>query len=152
VIRDAVHEFKYRNLRALGTELVALMYDYLNVNPVSGDVLVPVPLHRKKLLERGYNQSSLLAHGLGNLTGLPVIEDCLIRRKYTPPQARSSNINERRNNVTDAFDCRDSRLQGKQVILIDDVSTSGTTLNTCAGVLKAAGAAAVWGLVIALEL
>jgi ComF family protein len=152
VIRNAVHEFKYRNLRALGTELAGLMHGYLTANPVPGDVLVPVPLHRKRLRERGYNQSSLLARELGRLTHFPVIEDCLIRRKYAPSQARSSNINERQNNVADAFACRDGRLHGQQVILIDDVSTSGTTLNTCAGVLKSAGAAAVWGLVIALEL
>jgi competence protein ComFC len=128
------------------------MHDYLKVNPIPGDVLVPVPLHRKKLRERGYNQSALLARGLGKLSVIQVVENSLIRRKYTPPQARSSNIGERRNNVADAFACRDSRLRGKRIILIDDVSTSGTTLNTCAGILKSAGAAAVWGLVIALEL
>jgi ComF family protein len=151
VIRDAVHEFKYRNLRALGTELVALMYSYLNSNPIPGNVLVPVPLHPKKLRERGYNQSALLARELGRLTHVSVIENCLVRRKYAPSQARSSGIDERQNNVADAFACRDGSLQGKQVILIDDVSTSGATLNTCAGVLKSAGAVKVWGLVIALE-
>ncbi len=152
VIRAAVHEFKYRNLRALAPALAGLLHDYLTANPVPGDVLVPVPVHRKRLRERGYNQSALLARGLGRLSGLPVVEDCLVRLIYTPPQARSSGINERLSNVAGAFACRDGRLQGKSVILIDDVSTSGATLNTCAVTLKAAGASAVRGLVLALEL
>lgn len=152
LIRDAVHEFKYRNLKALAPSLAGLVNGYIKDNPVPGDVLVPVPLHRKRLLERGYNQSALLARELGRLNGLPVIEDCLIRCKYTSSQARSAGINERQHNVTDAFACRDGRLTGKKIILIDDVSTSGATLNTCAGVLKASGAETVWGLVIAMEL
>ena len=152
LIRDAIHELKYRNLRALAPSLAGLLHSYLAENPVPGDCLVPVPVHRKRLRERGYNQSALLARGLGRLNGLPVVADCLTRRRYTPPQARSSGINERHNNVADAFTCRDGHLKDKKVILIDDVSTSGATLSACAGALKAAGAAAVWGLVIALEL
>ena len=152
VIRDAIHEFKYRYFRALGTELAGLMHEYLERNPIPGDILLPLPLHPKRLRERGYNQSALLARELGRLSSLPVIEDGLIRKRYASPQARSSGVIERHNNVADAFACRDERLQGKRVILIDDVSTSGATLNACAGVLKSAGAAAVWGLVIALEL
>ncbi len=152
VIRDAIHEFKYRNLRALAISLAGLMHNYLAENPVPGDVLVPVPVHTRRLRERGYNQSALLARELGRLSGITLVEDCVVRQRYTPPQARSAGINERRNNVSDAFACRDGRLHGKQIILIDDVSTSGATLNACAVALKAAGAATVWGLVIALEL
>ncbi len=152
VIRDAVHEFKYRNLRALGPELAQLLFEYFRVNPVPGDVLVPLPLHPKRFKERGYNQSAVLGRELGKLSGLPVIGDCLIRTKFINSQARSAGVNERHNNVIDAFACRDGRLNGRQVILIDDVSTSGATLDSCAGTLKAAGAAAVRGLVVALEL
>jgi len=121
-------------------------------NPVPGNVLVPVPLHRKRYRERGYNQTALLARELGRLGGLKVVDDCLVRHSYALPQARSASVGERHDNVADAFACRHGQLQGKEVILVDDVSTSGATLNTCAGVLKSAGAAAVWGLVIALEL
>ncbi len=152
LIRNAIHEFKYRNLRTLAPLLAGLLHSYVTENRIAGDVLVPVPLHRKRLRERGYNQSALLARGLGRLNGLPVVADCLVRRRYNPPQARSSGISERLENVNGNFACRDGRLQGKEVILIDDVSTSGATLNACAGALKAAGAAAVRGLVIALEL
>lgn len=152
VIRKAIHELKYRNLRALVPSLAGLLHGYLVENPVPADVLVPVPLHRKRWRERGYNQSALLARELGSLSGLSVIADCLVRHSYALPQARSAGLSERHKNVANAFTCLDGRLQGKQVLLIDDVSTSGATLNACAGVLKAAGAASVWGLVIALEL
>ncbi len=152
IIRQAIHELKYRNLRTLAPSMAGLLNDYLTENPLPGDVLVPVPLHRKRLRERGYNQSALLAGELGKLSGLPVITGCLVRQSYTAPQARSVAVADRRKNVAEAFACRDSRLKDKRVILIDDVSTSGATLNACAAVLKDAGAASVWGLVMALEL
>lgn len=152
VMRQAIHELKYRNLRALAKPLARLLLDYIRENPVPGEVLVPVPLHRKRWRERGYNQSGLLARELGKLSGLLVVDDCLVRQQPTPPQARSASVRERRNNVAGAFTCRDGRLQGKQVLLIDDVTTSGATLNACAGALKTAGATSVWGLVMAMEL
>ncbi|MCK4368341.1 MAG: ComF family protein [Dehalococcoidales bacterium] len=150
-IRQAIHELKYRNLRALAVLLAQLLDDYLAISPVPGEVLVPVPLHQKRLRERGYNQSRLLAQELGKLTNLPVVDDCLIRQRHAPPQARTPTVDERRSNVADAFSCRDRRLQDKQVLLIDDVSTSGATLDACARVLKEAGATSVWGLVLARE-
>jgi ComF family protein len=152
IIRQAIHELKYRNLRALATPLAELLYSYLVDNPVPGEVLVPVPLHRKRLRERGYNQSSLLARELGKLGGLTVVDDCLVRKQYTPPQARSASVGERQKNVAGAFACRDGRLRGEKVLLIDDVTTSRSTLNACAVALKSAGASSVWGLVMALEL
>jgi competence protein ComFC len=152
VIRQAIHELKYRNLRALVGLLAQLLNHYLINNPVPGEVLVPVPLHSKRLRERGYNQSRLLAQQLGKLANLPVVDDCLVRQRHAPPQARTFTVDERRSNVADAFSCRDRRLEGKQVLLIDDVSTSGATLDACARALKQAGAASVWGLVLAREI
>jgi len=132
--------------------LAGLLNEYLITNPVAAEVLVPVPLHRKRLRERGYNQSSLLAQELGKLANLPVVGDCLIRYRKAPPQTRAVTVEERRHNVADAFSCRDPRLRGKKALLIDDVSTSGATLNACAAALKAAGATSVWGLVMAREI
>ena len=152
VMRQAIHQLKYRNLRALAEPLAKLLNDYLATNPIPGEVLVPVPLHQKRLRERGYNQSRLLAKELGKLTNLPVVDDCLIRQRHAPPQARSSTVEERRRNVAGAFVCRDHRLQNKQVLLIDDVSTSGATLDAGATALKATGATSVWGLVLAREI
>ena len=151
VIRQAIHQLKYKNLRALTEPLAKFLNDYLTTNPIPGETLVPVPLHRKRLRERGYNQSSLLAQGLGKLTSLPVVDDCLIRQRHALPQARTQTVEERRSNVADAFTCRDHGLKDKQVLLIDDVATSGATLDACAVALKAAGATSVWGLTLARE-
>ena len=152
VIRQAVHQLKYKNLRALANPLANLLRTYLLNNAVPGEVLMPVPLHKKRLKERGYNQSSLIARELGELMNLPVVEDNLIRRGQTSPQTKAATVEERRDNVIDAFYCQDRRLQGKQILIIDDVSTSGATLNACADVLKADGAVSVWGLVVAREI
>jgi len=89
---------------------------------------------------------------LGKLVHLPVVDDCVVRERYTPPQARTSNVDERRQNVVGVFTCRNDSLRNKQILLIDDVSTSGATLDACAGALKAAGAISVWGLVLAREI
>jgi len=132
--------------------LAMLLNDYLTTNPIPGETLVPVPLHGKRLRERGYNQSSLLAKELSKLTRLPVVNDSLVRRRFTPPQTRTTTVDERRSNVVNSFTCLDHRLRDKQVLLIDDVSTSGATLDACAVALKAAGATSVWGLVLAREI
>ena len=152
VIREAIHQLKYQNLRALAVPLAGMLQEYLSANPLEFDVLVPVPLHRKRLRERGYNQARLLAQELGKLTNKPVLDDVIIRRKHTPPQARTATIEERTHNISGAFACPDNRLRGRHVLLLDDVATSGSTLNACAAVLKASGATAVWGLVVAREI
>jgi len=151
-MRQAIYQLKYRNLRALAVPLAQLLQDYLTTSPVPGEALVPVPLHQKRLRQRGYNQSRLLARELGKLINLPVVDDCLTRRRHASPQARTSTVEERQSNVADAFTCRDRRLRDKQVLLVDDVSTSGATLDACATALKAAGAGSVWGLVLAREI
>ena len=133
------------------TPLARLLQDYLVATPIPGEVLVPVPLHPKRLRERGYNQSSLLAWELGKLTNLPVVDDCLIRQRHAPPQARTSSRDERQRNVANAFACRNQRLQNKPVLLIDDVATSGATVDACAAALKSAGVTSDWALVLARE-
>lgn len=152
VIRQAIYQLKYHNIRSLAVSLARLLNDYLTANHIPGEVLVPVPLHRKRLRERGYNQSGLLASELGKLTNLPVVDDCLIRRRHASPQARTATVAERQRNVADAFACLDQRLYDKAILLIDDVATSGATLDAVAAALKAAGATSVWGLVLAREI
>jgi len=119
---------------------------------VDGEVLVPVPLHPKRLRERGYNQSGLLALEAGRLMGLSVIDDCLHRVKDSPPQARTATAEARHMNVKKAFLCRSDKLRGSCIILIDDVCTSGATLEACAEAVVAGGAASVWGLTLAREI
>lgn len=152
VIRQAIHELKYRNLRSLAAPLAKFLHDYLITEHIPVEVLVPVPLHGKRLRERGYNQSELLARELGKLVDLPVAGDYLMRQQQSSPQARTSNVEERYSNVAGAFICRDRKLRGRQVLLIDDVCTSGATLDACAASLREVGVASVWGLVVAREI
>ncbi|MEJ0062448.1 MAG: ComF family protein [Alphaproteobacteria bacterium] len=109
------------------------------------DFLAPVPLHRWRLLARKYNQSALLAHELGKLSGLPVMPDLLIRRRATKPQG-TMNRTSRAKNVRGAFAIMPryrAAIEGKIVGLIDDVLTTGATIEECAKVLAAHGAAGV---------
>lgn len=151
-MRQAIHQLKYQNLKAISASLAALLADYLLLTPLPGEALVPVPLHPRRLRARGYNQAALLAKELGKLMNLPVIMDCLIRVKEAKPQVRTTTVKERRENVTGAFVCRGDKINGKQIILIDDVCTSGATLEACATALKNNGAISIWGLTMVMEI
>jgi ComF family protein len=152
LMRQAVHQLKYKNLRSLATPLAKLLEIYLIHYPLPRDVLIPVPLHRKRLRERGYNQSLLLAQELGKLLNIPVVEDCLMRVKYVLPQAQTKSVSERIRNMKGAFSCLNCQLQNTRILLVDDVSTSGATFDACASALKSAGASSVWGIAISREL
>ncbi|MCL0088986.1 ComF family protein [Dehalococcoidia bacterium] len=148
--RDAVHHLKYRNLKALARPLAKLMAEYLESNPLPTDILVAVPLHSKRVRQRGYNQSDLLAEELSHLIDLPTASGSLVRLRNTPSQV-SLGAEARRSNVQGAFRCKNQVCQGKGVLLVDDVCTTGATLNACALALKEAGAASVWGLTFSRE-
>ena len=150
LVREAILCFKYRNYRVVAPCLGRLMAGYLSDNPLPGDVLLPVPLHSRKLRERGYNQAELLAVAIGNLTGLPVEMGMLARTRNSAPQALSVDINLRRANAAGAFACHGD-LTGSRCILVDDVCTTGSTLNACAEALVAAGASEVRALTLARE-
>lgn len=113
-------------------------------------VLVPVPLAPKRLAERGFNQSALLATAVGRALKMPVWHDRLRRVRETPPQSGLDGA-ARRRNLRGAFAC-DQSVRGKQVILVDDVMTTGTTISEAADVLLAAGAAEVRAWVVARAL
>lgn len=151
IVRKAIHELKYYNVRALSNCLAEFLYTYLQTNKIDGDTIIPVPLHKDRLRQRGYNQSALLARKLGKLAGISVTEDRLVRIKDSKPQARTKTGGERRKNVTGAFLCNSDELKGSRIILIDDVCTTGATLEACAETLKNAGVISVWGLTIARE-
>jgi len=120
-----------RWLRRAGAELIA-----------HSDVIIPVPLHRRKLFERRFNQSALLALGLSKLTGLPAAMDALARTRYTESQAGLGQ-KARQDNVRGAFAVPEGRrawMEGKRVLLVDDVFTTGATVDACAQALTRAGA------------
>jgi len=148
VLREAIHRFKYENLQALALPLGRFLAEYLARHPLPAEVVVPVPLHPNREAERGYNQSALLARQLVQQVHLPMVEDSLQRVRETLPQV-GLNVQERRENVRHAFLCVDERLRGKQVLLIDDVCTTGATLEACSTALRDRGVRSVWGLVLA---
>jgi len=116
-----------------------------------GDLIAPVPLHRWRLLWRRYNQAALLAHAIGRAAEKPVIADLLVRRRATPSQGRMGR-GQRFQNVAGAFAVKPAyadRIKGQRVLLIDDVMTTGATVEECAKVLKRAGAAGVDVLTLA---
>ncbi len=147
-VRNAIHTLKYRGLRSVATPLASLMADYYRRNPLPADVIVPVPLHRDRLRERGYNQSDLLAHALGAEIGLPVRKGLLVRTRATPPQVEL-DASERKQNMAGAFQCpKTEAAAGLRMLLIDDVCTTGATLEACSLVLHHAGAKSVWALTL----
>jgi ComF family protein len=112
------------------------------------DVIVPVPLHRWRFLWRAYNQAALLANALSKLTDKPTVPDALVRTRATPSQGHL-NRNDRRRNVKNAFRVLRTRaVEGKKVLLIDDVLTTGATVEGCTRALLAAGAQSVDVLVL----
>lgn len=147
-IRPAIHFLKYRNHRGLASILGKMLIDAYRCYNLNLDVIVPVPLHASRLRERGYNQSQLLANEVGIFFDLPVDTDTLQRVRKTKSQMELEG-NERRQNVLDAFACRSKKLAGQRVLLIDDVYTTGSTLDACASALKEGGVASVWGLTLA---
>ena len=104
-IREAIHGLKYRNLRAAAPTLGQLLAQWLESTSIPGEIIVAVPLHRRRLRDRGYNQSVLLAKEVGKRTGLPVMEEVLVRTRDTPPQVSLSR-EERVRNVEGSFACR----------------------------------------------
>ena len=168
-IRPAIHRFKYDGKTALAKPLARLLTDYLRtsstrsstrcVAPDEIDLIVPVPLHRFRQWQRGFNQSELLARHIGRELQIPSRE-VLRRTRFTPPQVQLAR-EERQKNVQGAFALHDTALRdtalrdtkhdisGATILLIDDVYTTGATLKECAQVLKNAGAKRVFVLTLA---
>lgn len=94
-MREAIYALKYRGLRAAAPELGGLLAQHVAEHPIPGDVLVPVPLHPRRLRQRGYNQAALLAREVSRATGLPVREDLLARQRNTPPQVQTASREQR---------------------------------------------------------
>lgn len=140
--RQSVLALKYEGVSAAADELAGLMAHTLEGWTGGGDVMVPVPLHRSRRRSRGFNQSALLARGYSRHVGLEVSEGLLKRARATQSQASGLNADERRANVEGAFLAADS-LDGRSVLLVDDVVTTGATIRACARALRDGGAAAV---------
>lgn len=151
-VRQAVRALKYHGRRRLALPLGDLLAHTYATLGWQADLIVPMPLYHTRERERGYNQATLLARRLGTRAGLPVRADVLRRWRATPPQAQLSGV-ARRVNVTGAFQLASARagaeIAGKHVLLVDDVTTTGSTLNAAAHALRAAQPAGIWGLAVA---
>ena len=147
-LRDTLLEFKYSGLRVLAHPLGDLMGRQMEKYPVPVDTVVPVPLHARRHRSRGFNQSALLAHHLGRVIGKPVVLRSLVRQRETAPQV-SLGAAERRANVQDAFVCINDALQDRDLLLVDDVCTTGATLEACGVALRKVGAKSIHAFTLA---
>lgn len=147
-VRDLVHQLKYGDRPDLAAPMAAWMARAGRELTDGADVLVPVPLHWRRLLHRRFNQAAMLAGEIGRATGLPVDATSLARVKPTAPQVGLTRA-QRADNLQGAFRASKGAFAGRRVVLVDDVATSGATLNAAARALRRAGAAEVDALVFA---
>jgi len=139
----ALRALKYGRRRALAAPLGALLAEHVPFGTGEHDLVVPVPLHRSRLRDRGFNQALLLARAPAARLGLPVIADALRRICDTSPQT-SLDEPDRRRNVRSAFvPHRPDTIRGRRVLLVDDVVTSGATVESCSRALRTGGATRV---------
>jgi ComF family protein len=147
-----IHRFKYDKKIPLGKRLAARLGQAVafNADFTSCHLAIPVPLHRARHRERGFNQSEILAEGISEGTGIPVAKDILRRKKNTKDQTYL-NAQQRAENVRGAFVVtKPGRANGRSVILVDDVMTTGATLNECAAMLQKAGAGRIVAATLAV--
>jgi len=158
LIKKLISQFKYKPfIKDLSKTLASLIITHFYLsNKIDflvseKSILVPVPLDRKKLKLRGFNQSEEITKELSLLLKIPLVNNALIKIKNTQPQIELSK-EERKENIRGAFLCRDAeQVRGKKIFLIDDVFTTGATMEECAKVLKSAGARQVWAIAVARE-
>lgn len=144
-LQSIIHALKYEKKFLIGKYLGRLLAEMRSdiISEWKIDYIIPVPLHRLKLSERGYNQSYYIAKGLGRELSVPVKSIFVKRIKYTQSQTMLSRI-ERQANLSDAFKAYGKEIKSKKILIVDDVITTGATTNKCAKVLLEAGAAKVF--------
>lgn len=150
-IRTSLYRFKYSNRReyaAFYAEEAIRQYESWILNKKI-QVIIPIPLHSKRQKKRGYNQAELFAKILGAHMGIPVRTDILIRAKNTVPQKELSET-ERKNNLKNAFKIAGSIVQLKYILLVDDIYTTGSTMDTAALALKKAGGEYIYFICISI--
>ncbi|MDR3242503.1 MAG: ComF family protein [Clostridiales Family XIII bacterium] len=149
--KQIVHNFKYKDRAYYGAKLAEIMRDRIQGEDIGADLLVPVPMFRKKERKRGFNQAAVMAESLSRKTGIECRKNLLVRTRDTAPMSKLG-AEARRSNVEGAFAvAEDMRIfvRERQVLLIDDVFTTGSTADACADALKKCGAESVCVLVFA---
>ena len=146
VFQKVIHHFKYQRAIMLAEKFAEILSDIIlnDAHWRRSDLLVPVPLHAVKKRERSYNQADEISKRLSRLVNIPFRNDILKRVVNTVSQTKMPTAADRVKNMNDVFSLLDTRaVQGKQIILLDDLITTGATANSCAAVLKQAGAQGV---------
>lgn len=147
----SIYQFKYHNRRIYGKFYAKELYRVYgeSIEEWGIDLIVPVPLHWRRRRKRGYNQAEIVARYLGELTGIPVDKHLVIRKKYTEPQ-KTLNNKERVKNLKHVFDVRKMTVREKNILLIDDIYTTGSTIDAISKVLLEKGHNKVWFLTISI--
>ena len=145
VVRESLLRYKFGGLTAYAAVYAEFLAKCIDENGISCDSITWVPLSRRRLRQRGYDQARLIAEELAKRLGLPC-ERLLVKRRHTRPQSGISDREKRKNNAAGVYAILNAeRVKGKRVLLVDDIVTTGATLASCAGVLADAGCAAVFG-------
>lgn len=148
-VQRALHALKYKHDQMLADVLAQWLAAHPIIRDIGAAVVVPVPLSAERLRERGYNQAALLARGLAELTGWGFAPQALSKVRHTRTQVGLS-ARERRANVQDAFAVlQTQRVAGRTVVIVDDVTTTGSTVLAVARPMRAAGVAQLYGLTLA---
>lgn len=146
----SIYRFKYGKRQEyadfFGEEIVRYLGDF--IREVQPDALIPIPLHRKRLEKRGYNQAALLAEAVGRYSGVPVKQKMLVRVKNTTP-LKLQNPSERQNNLKKAFNIGENDVKLNTTVIIDDIYTTGSTIDEAARALKAAGVQKIYFITLA---
>ncbi|OIP62728.1 MAG: amidophosphoribosyltransferase [Nitrospirae bacterium CG_4_9_14_3_um_filter_53_35] len=148
-VREAIHLFKYRGYWRLGRGLVRGAVDCMKEVPFEADLILPVPLDTLRLRRRGFNQAVVLGRELSKAKGIPMALDLLVRTKRVRPQVGLRG-KERLKNIRGCFHVTNpERIEGRKVLLVDDVMTTGATANECARRLKKSGVKSVFLFAVA---
>jgi len=147
----AIKKLKYKRDIGISNLLAKFLVELYNKNKMDIDMVIPVPLNKNKIKERGYNQSFFLALPFSMTIQKPINKQSLSRLKDTKSQV-GLNRQERFSNVSDAFYADPAQIDGKNICLVDDVATTGATMEACASALKSAGAKDIVGLTVARAL
>lgn len=148
--KKLIHKFKYHDQTTMAKTFAKLLYQrYHRQIDKNIDVIVPVPMHKIKRLMRMYNQSSVLADALARFLQKPVNHNILIKSKWTKPQVMLSKSAREKNLIKSLQFNTKYNVHNKKVLLIDDVATTGSTINQCSNILKTAGADTIYCLTIA---
>jgi ComF family protein len=148
-VRSLIHALKYRNKTLPGQILGEMLGNRISAASFVPSIIVPVPLHSARRRERGYNQSEVIARAVGHVLGCQVHKSVLARVRATPSQTQLG-AGERQSNVCGAFRvCKPEAIQGKKVLLVDDVITTGATVDACAQAMMDAGAKEVVACAVA---